>query len=820
LPDEEDIECFDLTIHRDNQEYPFYVYQCQELSLSFPVTLEDDNTPDWVTIDTDPTHKMNIVLANVGDDEEGKHDVTVTVHLEFDEDVSNSTTFETDIYEEPESYLKAQGTLESTTLETDETNCTSDVLFPLIFGNGTEDFIVTDAKGYTTSLDFLVGGKYMQASTNGQAFILRSDRVGVIQWQKMFNSGGSNTDTVDQLDTFDGNSYAVVSSENGSSKTFHLIKLASDGSVSIMRRLNNQSTYSLTNINCVHLFMQNENFASVTFDAALYDFHLFVELDTTDKEYMIGFEDFDATELVLMSAVMLPSDNIHAMAAWKSTLFSVELNTTTTCGDCKTQIGTRGIVHRTPSVFDFDYNYDGTYYSAWGAVQVDDADTGRDLLVVHVEYDNGDALGDMKTYSIDGLSSKPSAVRVLYYDLNTAYVAVTESSGKGSIFKIDDTGPTLTDFYLSTGFDSSSKLSVLSNNNGILIASSMPQASLPSAAESQVIVYGADYDLDFSSDTCFSISTSDSLTVTEETLASLTFRWINVLREEATQPDGDQTTLSDTDFYLTHNINFLDDGGDTCLRRPIFLDDLPKWEYLCYDLTANQEDQVFPFSVSQCQNLEFSFDITLENNTTPDWISINQDDEEMTISLRNVSPAEEGKNNITIVVDLTENVNVANGTNFETNIYQEPLSMFKAQGTDEETDIAADDSTCLDDNVFPLIFGDGAEDLLVTDASGYTVSYDFLVGGQYMQDTTSGLGYLLRSSRIGIIRWQKMFNSDDANEDKVEKVDTFNDFSYAVMSSLVSSTKEFHIIKLSSDGSLLENKIVGDQSTYTFTTID
>lgn len=122
--------------------------------------------------------------------------------------------------------------------------------------------------------------------------------------------------------------------------------------------------------------------------------------------------------------------------------------------------------------------------------------------------------------------------------------------------------------------------------------------------------------------------------------------------------------------------------------------------------------------------------------------------------------------------------------------------------------------------MFPLIFGDGTENMTVTDSKGYSTSRDFLIGGQYFKADTQGDGYLLRSSRAGIIRFQKIFNSDDDNEDKVEKVDTFNGYSYAVVSSDVSGAKEFHLIKLDTDGSILYNEEVGKQATYTISTVE
>jgi hypothetical protein len=243
--------------------------------------------------------------------------------------------------------------------------------------------------------------------------------------------------------------------------------------------------------------MQDEHFAAMTFQTNLHDFHSFKNLTRGTKEYMLGFESIEADELYLMSAIWLPNDHVYAMVSWKTTLFSVKLNATTTCGSSLTQVGTRGEVPRHPHVFDFDYHYDGSIYSLWGAIEA--LNSPRNLLVVYNEYDGVAPYGYMLSFSISGMSSSPINVSVHYYTSDQVYLATMESTGKGSVFKLDNSaGISIVDTFFPDNFDALSPLIVFANDNGLLYASSMPAASNSSATSSQIIVYGSDFDLDFS----------------------------------------------------------------------------------------------------------------------------------------------------------------------------------------------------------------------------------------------------------------------------------------------------------------------------------
>jgi hypothetical protein len=119
--------------------------------------------------------------------------------------------------------------------------------------------------------------------------------------------------------------------------------------------------------------------------------------------------------------------------------------------------------------------------------------------VVYNEYDGVAPYGDMLSYSISGMSSSPINVSVHYYTSDQVYLATMESTGKGSVFKLDNSaGISIVDTFFPDSFDALSPLIVFANDNGLLYASSMPAASNSSATSSQIIVYGSDFDLDFS----------------------------------------------------------------------------------------------------------------------------------------------------------------------------------------------------------------------------------------------------------------------------------------------------------------------------------
>jgi hypothetical protein len=128
------------------------------------------------------------------------------------------------------------------------TSCTN-VVYPLIYGDGEQALTVKDAKGFSNADDFLIGGLYMKTSTQGQGFLFRIYRSGKFRWQKVFSSGNSEyQDMVEKVDTYNGWSYAIISTNMLGTKVFYVVKINSSGSLSRNHRVANQDTYTFAHI--------------------------------------------------------------------------------------------------------------------------------------------------------------------------------------------------------------------------------------------------------------------------------------------------------------------------------------------------------------------------------------------------------------------------------------------------------------------------------------------------------------------------------------------------------------------------------------------
>jgi hypothetical protein len=248
--------------------------------------------------------------------------------------------------------------------------------------------------------------------------------------------------------------------------------------------------------------MQEENYAVTTFNADLRDFHSFKNISSTSvDEVLIGFDNNPVPDQVsVLSGLLHPNSNVYAIASYGESLFSLIINVTQITATGRRILGTHTKIHASPAVYDFDYVYESAgNYAFWGAVETTDAAI-EDLYLIYIEYVDADPHGDMWSFSIQGMTSKPDRVSVHYSTRNLVYFTTVEPSGKASMYKFSDANDVLalTEVYLGFNLDTYSPLHVFYNRQGYVFVSTMIQASSDSATAAQMIILGSNTDLDFS----------------------------------------------------------------------------------------------------------------------------------------------------------------------------------------------------------------------------------------------------------------------------------------------------------------------------------
>lgn len=120
--------------------------------------------------------------------------------------------------------------------------------------------------------------------------------------------------------------------------------------------------------------------------------------------------------------------------------------------------------------------------------------------------------------------------------------------------------------------------------------------------------------------------------------------------------------------------------------------------------------------------------------------------------------------------------------------------------------------------MYPLIYGDGLEDVLVRTSKGYSKNTDSLVGGLIMKSTNTSQGFLMRVAFDGRIRWQRLFNTDDLNADAIIHVDTFESLSFAVARTTTQTARTFYVVKFDESGTIVKNERLANYPSGIFLT--
>ena len=84
------------------------------------------------------------------------------------------------------------------TVDRTHASCSTEVVYPLLYGTGTWDLFINDIASFSSG-DILVGGKSLSTKSAGEGFIMRIDKYGAIKWQNIYQSTETGEDSVDRV---------------------------------------------------------------------------------------------------------------------------------------------------------------------------------------------------------------------------------------------------------------------------------------------------------------------------------------------------------------------------------------------------------------------------------------------------------------------------------------------------------------------------------------------------------------------------------------------------------------------------------------------
>lgn len=226
--------------------------------------------------------------------------------------------------------------------------------------------MVMDSKGYTTTRGSLIGGKIVTSDTSSVGFLLSLYFDGRIRWQKTFNTDDAKEDIVEHVDTYEGLSYAAISSKDENDKIFFVIQFDTDGSVLVNRRLGNYPAgyfFTSLSLNLVDFVVHDSGFLSATFQRGLFDFSCFQNLGTEDQEYFIGLQDAGATNMHVLTSAWPNQDLINMMVILNEDLYHLAINGTNTVTESIQHLmnGESGFKLTAP-IYDVSWARDFSYY--------------------------------------------------------------------------------------------------------------------------------------------------------------------------------------------------------------------------------------------------------------------------------------------------------------------------------------------------------------------------------------------------------------------------------------------------------------------------
>lgn len=269
-------------------------------------------------------------------------------------------------------------------------------------------------------------------------------------------------------------------------------------------------------------------------------------------------------------------------------------------------------------------------------------------------------------------------------DIDTVVYVITDSNDEATIVHLDVGDFGSLKITSVNGLASNSVMTFHTVGSGeLMFVFNQVGAGDDQLTNAQIVLSAMDFDFDFTDYGCKPTTQQvTGLDVYPVPPNYAVYEWPQIFSDENVLISVETDYFNvDPGFKLSSTTTYTDTNGDICHPQPIVFTGFPaEGDKFCYDLTANQEDQIETIEVSQCQELEFTIDITYDSGRTPDYLTYSLEEQYLNISLADVGPEEEGPENITIYVDLDANSLVNASTYFELFLYSQPEVHFTAWG--------------------------------------------------------------------------------------------------------------------------------------------
>ena len=300
-------------------------------------------------------------------------------------------------------------------------------------------------------------------------------------------------------------------------------------------------------------------------------------------------------------------------------------------------------------------------------------------------------------FRINGFSSTPNYVSMMYVDSTHWIVATMLSDNSGVIFKVDQSTtstPTVTGKSIPSL--TNGKLMGTKLSSGFLLGASIIGGESTSFTKSQGIVYKASDDLTFASYSCYEISTSVSLTASQYSLANSS---LNVFQMAAFTPN---LVIDSISYSAGASSNILTSSGieiraqstktntsgsSNCKLQP------SSFAYTAESFkVTTTASNVSRLMVSQCQGAPITYSVSISGlSNFPSWIQCSTSSYTWDIKpslitsisdlkTYTISESVSDKNSIQNTVTSTYSVTFSNSVPVAVNVLSNQI-MYKGMGT-------------------------------------------------------------------------------------------------------------------------------------------
>ena len=289
--------------------------------------------------------------------------------------------------------------------------CATEKVHPLLYGPGTWHSYINSVEAFANG-ETLVGGKSFSTKTAGEGFLMRIDKYGKPQWQKLYQSTAPNEDLIEKVSRYYANSYAVGHSLNGSSKTFFVLKFSQTGVLEYNYKIGVDTTKVDPDSSIVYMYARSYTEVITVFGGSTKSTISFMTLDAGTPEAYLTVQG--ASNSLIMYARRFSATTMNMIFIYQGKMAMMYYDSTTD-SNTKAKYITNDVSTFSPS------NYRSTNTMRWNDEAVGwiaAITTNSRIYGFLITTVGGNYASISKGFNLGPTSAQPIFISAVYFDMN------------------------------------------------------------------------------------------------------------------------------------------------------------------------------------------------------------------------------------------------------------------------------------------------------------------------------------------------------------------------------------------------------------------